>query len=258
MVIGGAGATGVEVAAELAYLFRSVPRERWKITIVEALPRVLSMFPNALSQYAHEKLEKLGVHLMLDTCIKSVGGGDGRVEVVLAPRPLKPGEAESTLMCEFLPEKEKRMTAEFLLWAGGVRANPLIAKCGLPTDKKGRMEVDEHLQVKGLEKVFAIGDNALLIDPQSNQPVPATAQAALWGGKIVAQNIKALITGTPLTLYHFKKFPAIVPLSGRDAVALFGKLVIKGWPASFLRHAADCRYFASVIGWMKAIKRCIM
>jgi len=258
IVIGGAGATGVEVAAELAYLFRDVPRQQWSITIVEALPRILAMFPNELSQYAHARLEKLGVRLMLDTCIKSVGTKEGKPEIVLAPRPLKPGETEAQLTCDFLPAHEKRVVVDVLLWAGGVRANPFISTCGMLVDRKGRVEVDEHLVVKGIERIFAIGDNALLMDPTTKQPVPATAQAALLQGKIVADNIMRTIKGMPLALYSFPKFPAIVPLADKDAVALIGNHVMRGFLAMLLRKAADVRYYASIVGWWKAMKRCIM
>lgn len=258
IVIGGAGATGVEVAAELAYLFRKIPQERWSITLVEALSHVLWMFPPAVGRYAHKRLEELGVKLMLDTCIKEVLGGERGVEVVLAPRPLKPGEKESELACDFLPEHEKRVAADILLWAGGVRANTLIAQCGIPTDRKGRVEVDEHLVVKGMEGVFAIGDNAALTDPTSKQPVPAIAQAALLEGKIAAENIARAIRGQPLALYPFPQFPAIVPLGRRDGVALLGNRVLCGLPAWLLRQMADGRYFASIVGWRKALKRCIL
>ena len=287
VVIGGAGATGVEVASELAYLLRTIPRDRWSITIVEALPRVLSMFPNGMSQYAHTRLEKLGVKLMLDTCIKSVekisssrpkrsevershtvqdvrsldSARDDElcgVEVVLAPRPLKPNEKESELVCDFLPEREKRITVDFLLWAGGVRANPLLASCGMAVDRKGRLEVDTYFQVKGIERVFAIGDNAVLVDPQTKQPVPATAQAAVLEGKIVANNIARAVYGTALIPYYFPKYHAVIPLADHDAVALMGDRVIRGFPAWALRKAADCRYYGTVVGWWKAVKRCIL
>ena len=271
IMIGGAGATGVEVAAELAHLFRNISRDRWSVTIVEALPRILSMFPLALSQYAHLRLERLGVHLMLDTCIKKVDSAHSReiatsptaprndgavIEVILAPRPLKPGEKEEELTCEFLPEHEKLVRADLLLWAGGIRPNPLMAQCGLPVDKKGRVEVDEHMAVRNLENVFAIGDNAFLLDPVMKQPVPAIAQAALLEAKIVAENITATIKGRLMKLYPFPKFPAIVPLGNKDAVALVGTHVVRGFSAWFLRQAADFRYYNSILPWWRAIKLC--
>lgn len=259
VVIGGAGATGVEVASELAYLFRDVPRGSWSITLVEALRNVLWMFPPGISQYAHKRLEELGVTLMLDTCIKEVVKEKDvpRVEVVLAPRPLKPGEKEEELVCSFLPEHEKQISADLLLWAGGVRANPLVAKCGLPTDRKGRIEVDEHLRVKGEERMYAIGDNALLMDPSVNQPVPGTAQAALLEGKIAAANVISAVKGHPtMMLYPFPKFPAVVPLSDMDAVALFKGKIFRGVFAWFLRKAADFRYYNSILPWWRAMKLC--
>ena len=160
-------------------------------------------------------------------------------------------------MCDFLPEHEKRMQPDMLIWTGGVRANPLLAECGMAVDRKGRLEVDEHLQVKGMEHVFAIGDNALLVDPQTKQPVSATAQAALLEGKIVASNIVSAVQGVPLAMYPFTQFSTVVPLADHDAVALIGNRVIRGFPAWILRKAADCRYFASIVGWRKAVRLCL-
>ena len=264
VVIGGAGATGVEIAAELAYLFRNIPKDKWSIILVEALSSVLWMFPSALGQYAHRRLNTLGVHTMLDTCIKKVVephrrgmafGKRGGVEVVLAPRPLKPREVEAQLACDFLPEHEKRVRADLLLWAGGIRANPLLSACALEVDRKGRVAVDEHLRVKGLEHVFAIGDNASLQNPATGQPVPATAQAAIEQGVLVAQNIVRTLRGRPLQSYVFHNFSAIIPLGHKDAIALIGKRVFHGRLALFLRGAADFRYFSHITSGRRRILR---
>ncbi len=262
VVIGGAGATGVEVAAELAYLFRKIPKGLWSIHLVEALSSVLWMFPPEVGKYAHKRLTNLGVHVMLDTCIKKVVGDSHQqvtqVEVILAPRPLKPGETESALACDFLPEHEKRISADLLLWAGGVRATPLLTKCAMPVDKKGRMEVDEYLRTKAFENVFAIGDNATLIDPKTQKPVPATAQAAVEHGRLAAQNIALAINGKAPQPYRFHDFSAVIPLGHKDAVAVFGGKIWCGRLAWILRKAADCRYFVGILGWWSALKRCIM
>lgn len=253
--VGGGGATGVEFAAELAHLLRrELKTAQWSITLIEASSRVLGMLPLRASQYAHSRLEKLGVRIMADTCIKKVKGEKGVVEVVLVPRPLKPGEPESVLVCEFLSKKEKRVSTNMLIWAGGIRANTLTAQCGLPTNRKGRLEVNEHLQVKGLENVFAIGDNALLLDPRTNQPVPALAQAAIVQGQMVAKNIARAIGGQPLALYPFPQFPTVLPLGGKSALVVWGAVAFNGLLGWLVRQGADLRYFVSIMPWWRALR----
>ena len=122
VVVCGAGATGVELSAELTGFMRqqmvrgNLAYGDFSITLVEATGRVLGPFSKQVSSWALARLHRLGVKVMLDTCVKRVEKG----RVVLAPRPLKEGEQEDALLCEFAPEKEKivdelcdRMIKEF-------------------------------------------------------------------------------------------------------------------------------------------------
>ena len=76
-----------------------------------------------------------------------------------------------------------------LVWTGGIRISNIIKASGLETGPQGRIIVDEFLQVKNFPRVYAIGDNALAINPKSKKPVPAAAQFALQQGRLVANNI---------------------------------------------------------------------
>lgn len=256
IVVGGGGATGVEFAAELAHYFQKLTRrnflskQSWSIVLVEASPCLVAAFGSKISQMAHAHLEALGVKIMLDVCVKKV---EAR-QVVLAPRPLRVGEKEEELLCEFAPAKEKIFNIDMLVWTAGIRANNLLSKCGLEVDAKGRLPVDEHLQVKNTKNVFALGDNVLLIDPRRNQPVPALAQAAIYQGKIAAQNIVRKIQNRPLLLYKFYDFPGVVPLGGKRAAAKIGNFVVNGFFGWLIHKAADLRYFLSVLPARQALR----
>ncbi|KKU73941.1 MAG: FAD-dependent pyridine nucleotide-disulfide oxidoreductase [Parcubacteria group bacterium GW2011_GWA2_47_26] len=255
IIIGGGGATGVEFAAELVQSFLCLKNYGvlragdWQITLVEALPRLLSVLSLKASALALARLEKQGVKIMLDTCIKSAAPG----EIILAPRPLKSGEKENDLVCEFLPEHEKKMKADLIVWAGGIKSNGLLAQCGLTTDRKGRVEVNAQMRVKDMEDVFALGDNALLINPQNNQAVPMLAQAAIAEAKIAAKNIASLIQGMALINYSFPEFPTANPIGGKRAIIVFKNLIFDGFVGWVVRQAADLRYFLSIMPLFAAL-----
>ena len=67
-----------------------------------------------------------------------------------------------------------------ILWCAGVKPAPLIASCGVPLDKSGRIPVDNFLRVPGHETIFALGDSALCIDPKTGKPLPPLRTKSLF------------------------------------------------------------------------------
>jgi NADH dehydrogenase len=178
IVVVGGGATGVETAGAFAELrnndmpttYPELDTDRVHITLVEMLPHVLGPFHPKLRDYAKGSLEKRGVDLRLETAVKEV-----REDGVLVEND---GEQE------FLP-------AGIVVWASGITAHPVVADWNVPQGRGGRIEADEHWQVRGLTNVFAIGD--VSINP--DDPLPQLAQPAIQGGKHVAKLIKADVKG---------------------------------------------------------------
>ena len=256
VLIGGAGPTGVEFAGEAAAFMHTQVKKgmlgagEYSIELVEASPRPLPAFHADMSRWARARLEKLGVKLILDACIK----GAHKDHVVLAPRPLKPGETEDMLVCDFKKEHEKEVTTDLLVWCGGFRANPTVKELGLSVDARGRIEVDETLQVRGHERVWAVGDCASLMDPSSKRPVPQLAQAAIHQAEIVAHNIAHAMDGHAPDRYAFPHMHAIVPVGGAWGIAEIFGVRLKGrivWP---IRLAADIRYFLKTLPFGSAWK----
>jgi len=256
ILIGGAGPTGVEFAGEAAAFMRTQVKKKalgageYSIELVEASNRPLQQFHADMSAWAKARLEKLGVKLILDACIK----GAHKDHVVLAPRPLRPGETEDVLICDFKKEREKEVTTDLLVWCGGFRANPLVAKLGLSVDARGKIEVDETMKVRGREDVWALGDCASLIDPANKRPVPQLAQAAIHEAAVVAENVANGMYGKPPAKYAFPHMHAIVPIGGAWGIAEVFGFRFRGrivWP---LRLAADVRYFVRTLPWKSAWK----
>ncbi len=249
IVICGAGATGVELASELTGFFDQQMTKGhlalgdFSITLVEATSRVLGIFNPVISRWALDRLHRLGVKVMLDTCVKRIVKGS----VILAPRPLKAGEKEDALLCEFAPETEKTVEADIIVWAGGVRTQKVIEDSGLPIDRKGRAQVDATLRVKGFENIFAVGDCASLEDPVTKQPLPTLARIALTEGKLAARNVKHALMDGQLETYGRPLSGAVIPMGGKWALAEVGPVRFYGWPAYALRKLIDLKYFLSIL-----------
>jgi NADH:ubiquinone reductase (H+-translocating) len=173
IVVVGAGPTGVELAGSFAELtrtvlnrdFRHIDPTQARIILIEGAPRVLSHLPPDLSASAQRQLEALGVQIRTSTFVKNIHEG----EVELAS-----GEI---------------IHAGNILWAAGVSANPLTKKLGVELDRAGRIKVNPDLSLPQHPEVFAIGDLALVLEPDGT-PVPGVSPAAMQMGKHSAKIIQ--------------------------------------------------------------------
>lgn len=256
VVIGGGGATGVELASEMTMFLRQhlakkhlVPGD-FHITLVEAQSRVLAAMDPDVSAFALKRLKTLGIHVHLDTAVKEVMLG----KVTLAPRACRPGETVDQLLCDFKHEGSKTMDADIVVWSGGIRGSSTLERLDVTLDERGhRIPVDATLAIPGKKDAFAIGDSVLLMDPKTKQPVPWLAQAAMVMGRTAADSVINRMAGRPDALYRFPTFPVVVPLGGKFAAAKVGGRKYLGLTAWFLHEAAALRYFMSILPFGPAL-----
>jgi NADH:ubiquinone reductase (H+-translocating) len=171
----GAGPTGVELAGTVAEIarhtlkreFRHIDPARARVQLIEAGPRVLSSFPEALSAKAERHLHHLGVQ-------------------VLTGKPVQSIDAQGYTLAG------ERTAARTVLWAAGVAASPLgrvlEQRCGAALDRAGRVQVQPDLTVPGHPSIFVVGDLAALMQA-NGKPVPGVAPAAKQMGAHVAATI---------------------------------------------------------------------
>jgi len=208
-IVGG-GPTGVELAGTLAEIarhtlkdeFRHIDPASARVRLVEAGPRVLAAFPEALSGQAKRQLEKLGVDVSLGIPVKDITA-DGYVL----------GEA-------FVPAKT-------VVWAAGVAASPLGALLGAPLDRAGRVLVQPDLSVAGHPDVFVAGDLASLAQADG-KPVPGVAPAAKQMGRYVARVIRARLAGAAPPPFAYKDYGNLATIGRMAAVVDLGKLRFSG------------------------------
>ncbi|MGB8423389.1 NAD(P)/FAD-dependent oxidoreductase [Paraburkholderia sp.] len=196
----GAGATGVELAAELHRTTREVVAfgldrvdadKDIGVTLIEAAPRVLPALPPRLSQATEDLLRRVGVEVRTNAKVAEVLP-DG---VRLADGQLLP--------------------AELVVWAAGVKAPDFLKDiAGLETNRANQLVVVPTLQVSRDENIFAIGDCAACTWSLAGEPalVPPRAQAAHQQATHMVRQIRRRLAGRHLDEYRYRDFGSLVSL----------------------------------------------
>lgn len=213
----GAGATGVELAAELhhaarllqAYGLNRIRPEDLHINLVEASSRVLPALPERISEPVTDTLKKLGVHLHTGSPVKAV-------------------TAEGLLLAN-----GEQIAASLKVWAAGIRAPGFLANLGLETNRINQVVVHTTLQTTDDERIFAFGDCAACPTGEEGKTVPPRAQAAHQQATLLAKNIKRLLEGKPLQEYVYRDYGSLISLSTFSAVGnlmgnLTGNVMLEG------------------------------
>ncbi len=215
-VIGG-GPTGVEVAAEIRSLFthalpfyRNIRPGTERIVLIEALPRLLTGFPESAAERAARELRRRGIEVSL-----------GRKVVRVEPAAV-------------VLDDGSVVESRTIVSAIGVEPNPLVRSFGLPLDQRGRLVVDEYLRVSGYSNIWAIGDNAAVTDPATGRPYAPTAQHAVRQAKLLARNLLASIRGEPLQPMRYRTRGMMVTLGDHAAIAWLGRVTLTGFAAWWL------------------------
>lgn len=192
-VIVGAGATGMELAGALAEIanetlrhdFREINPKESQIILMEGGSRVLSAFPEDLSDKAERSVTHLGVKVMKDVMVTKVDD-EGVTYKYRDPYERSDGFGIAQL------------TAKTVLWAGGVVATPFGRKLAERTksesDHSGRIKVNRDLTIPNFPDIFIIGDLAHAVD-EKGTPLPGVAQVAMQGGAYAAKLIRARVEG---------------------------------------------------------------
>ena len=179
-VIVGGGPTGVELAGAISDIaklymtrdFRHIDPSSAQVLILEGSPNLLAAYPLDLQKKAAEQLAQLGVKVRLGAHVTDV-----------QPGYVKVGDERIDSICT--------------LWGAGVQASPLGKMLGVPTDKRGCVFVDEHLNPPNLPNIFICGDLAHF--EQNGKQVPGVAQPAMQMGDYTAKRIASLLENKPLT-----------------------------------------------------------
>ena len=210
-VIIGGGPTGVELAGAISEIvnqnllpdFRNIDASMTKVYMIEALPNILSSYPESLSRRALEDLKNLKVEVMLNEKVTEINENGVKVSN------------------RFIETKN-------ILWAAGNQTLPIIKTLGIETDRLGRAVVNDNLSINEDNNIFVIGD-AASVRNDKGENFPALAPVAIQQGKFVAKIIAEGLVGKPHKKFKYKDRGTMATIGKAKAVA-----VIKGFKLSGL------------------------
>ncbi len=216
-VIVGAGPTGCELAGVMQEIaagmrkdFRHIDTRDTSVILLEAGPRILPAFPEALAARAASDLGHLRVDVRTSSAVTRI----------------EPGTV-------YVGDHEIKTRAVF--WAAGNVASPLSRSLGVPLTPTGQVIVERDLSIPGQPNVFVIGDLAYALQ-KNGEPAPGVAQVAMQEGRVAAANIVADMRGKARSEFdYFNKGDLATIGRGRAIANLFGgKIQLSGRLAWFL------------------------
>jgi NADH dehydrogenase len=243
----GAGATGIELAAELHHATREVisygldrldPEKDLQVSIIEAAPKILPALPPRLSSATADLLKKLGVEIHTNSKVN---------EVVSNGIKLEDGR--------FIP-------SELVVWVAGIKASETLKNIGgLETNRINQLVVTETLQTTRDPNIFALGDCSACPWPRTNGDknglVPPRAQAAHQQANHMFKQIKLRFANKPLQKYRYRDFGSLVSLGKFSTVGnmmggLVGKnLMVEGYFAKIMYQSLYKLHELKLHGWAK-------
>ncbi|MBM7333001.1 MAG: NAD(P)/FAD-dependent oxidoreductase [Alcanivorax sp.] len=244
VAIVGGGATGVELAAEIhhavamlkLYGHEHLDRKQLKVTVVEALPRILPGLSERVSAAAKDRLEALGVSV--------------RTGVMVA-------EAKEHAL---ITKDDDTIDADLMVWAAGVKAPEFLGKLeGFKLNKINQIEVEPTLLAKGNDRVFVIGDCAFFKPEGADKPIPPRAQSAQQMAHHTAKNLQRLLMNRDPKPFEYRDHGSLVSLSNYSSVGMLmgnlkgGNFFVEGWLARIMYVGLYRMHQAALYGWPRTL-----
>lgn len=243
ITIVGAGATGVELAAELhhaisllrKYGHRHLGRKHLHVHLIEAGPRILPALPERVAAAASKHLRELGVTIHIDTQVN-----EARFDRLITAN----GE---------------EIIADLLVWAAGIKAPSLLSELGLETNRINQLAVEPTLQTKDDPSIWVIGDCASFVPEPGAKPVPPRAQSAQQMARQLAANFSRLLNDKPLQPFRYRDRGSLVSLSRFSSVGTLmgnlkgGQWFIEGWLARSAYISLYRLHQAAIYGWPRTL-----
>ncbi|MFC6722685.1 NAD(P)/FAD-dependent oxidoreductase [Halobacteriaceae archaeon SHR40] len=231
IVVGGAGLSGIQVAGEIAD-YRDEHSAPIDIHLVEGLDEIFPGNDAGVQSALRSLLEERNVNIM---CGEFIGEVD-----------------EDTV---YIGE-DVELSYDVLIWTGGITGHDAVRDASVDKDDRNyRLKSGRTFQTSK-ERVFAIGD-AALIDQPGEEPAPPTAQAAWQAAEVVGENIAREMRGKPLKKWKYDNKGTVISV-GEDAVAHNVSVVpfvdtFGGLPARTLKKAIAARWISDITGYKRAL-----
>jgi NADH dehydrogenase len=240
-VIVGGGFAGIETAGELMDLlldvkkhYPHIQKDHISVTVIESGPRIILGFDDKMAKFAYEAVTKRGIDVRLNCAVSGFNGIEATIKKLS-------GEGAG---------QEEVVRTNTLVWTAGVAAADAIRNSILKTDR-GKLVVNEFLELSGFPGVFAAGDCALCINPETKRPFPPTAQIAEAQAKTAAANLHALIRNKKKAKFDYRAKGHMAIIGKRAGIATFmGRNIVGFWAWILWRNM----YLSRIPGTEKRIR----
>jgi NADH:ubiquinone reductase (H+-translocating) len=212
-VVVGGGPTGVEMAGAVAELRRYALRRDFRridptdatVLLLEGGSRLLTSYPESLSDKAKQELRRLGVEVRTETLVTNI-------------RPGSVAAAGWTI------------PTQTVIWAAGNVASPILKSLGTPLDRAGRAIVEPDCTIQGHPEIFVLGD-AALFNHQEGGPLPGICPVAIQMGEYAGRTIEGDLEGRPRSAFNYWDKGQLAVIGRGRAVADIWKLHFAGFLA---------------------------
>ncbi len=227
VAIAGGGATGVELAAEIAALFDYLrkrttrsPLLEPRVVLLEAEDRLIGWLDGHFHEVAMAQLARMGVEVWLNS-------------------PVEEADEEGVRAGgEWLPARVR-------VWAAGIDVSDLVKDLPGEHDPAGRVVVDAHLTLPGEEELYVLGDAGLYEDPRHGA-LPPTASVAVqqgpWAARDLGRRLRGKTTPAERPPFDFLNRGYVVSLGPESAVAEALGIRIRGAAAQALYRSVLLYY----------------
>ncbi|RXJ93886.1 NADH dehydrogenase FAD-containing subunit [Malaciobacter molluscorum] len=217
IVVVGAGLSGVEIAAEMAYYSNKFFQrgnfscDNLKISLISSSASILPGLTQQLINISQERLKSLGINIITSTKLEKVEDG----------------------YCYF--SNGTKVNHSFVIFTGGVEASTLTKELNVGTNNRGQLIVNEYMQVIEHENIFAVGDIAEIRN-NKDEVMPPNVTIARISGTLAGKNVLKSIEGKSLIKTNPKLDGILIALGGEYAAGnLFGVFHVKGKIAYFIK-----------------------
>ena len=228
LAIGGAGLSGVEIAAEMADVIKKHTKSigestrEIKIHLIDASSTILPGMSDYIIQNTHKRLEDLGINIMTDSFIEKV-------------------DSSSILF-----KDGRKLDFYFMIFTGGIKVPSFNLSKEVEKNRINQFIVDEYMRIPDEADVFAVGDCVEIRDAKGNI-LPPTAQTAERSAEYVAQSIKQTLEYTKVKPFNASIDGVFVALGGKYAVGeMFKVIKVKGYSAYLLKKLITYTYYVGL------------
>ena len=236
IVIVGGGATGVSLGGALSdFVNESKRSDRLSITIIEALPTILSGWDERLAKKVNEILHKKEIRIMTSSAVTRVeNDSDGSSSI-------------------YLSDSGSKIHSSLTIWTAGVKGYDIPISPEVKKTKDGKIILNEFCQIDRYPNIFSIGDIAAVKD-ENGKLYPPLAQIAVRQAKYLSKLIPKYAMSDIDDLRHLppdEKFEynikvQLISLGNDDYVGLFNTLLISGNLAKLLEEFSMSAYIKTL------------